>query len=208
VLWAALNRAVKWQLVGRNVALLVDSPRVPKVEIVPFSPEVATRFLTAAEGHRLAHLFEFLLATGLRLGEALGLQWPDVDLAAANSAGELGVSLGRLDDGNLKLRGRERRKEFFNVGGVGRGRFINTIDNEHRARRGVHVNVVTRDFFPDVRERHAKLRQATPNPEPPRAGEDEVNRILQSVHSDHATLRRYLVDAGLLRRERGVYRRA
>jgi hypothetical protein len=38
--------------------------------------------------------------------------------------------------------------------------------------------------------------------------EDEVNRILQSVHSDHATLRRYLVDVGLLRRERGVYRRA
>lgn len=39
-------------------------------------------------------------------------------------------------------------------------------------------------------------------------GEDEVNRILQDVHSDHATLRRYLVDAGLLRRERGVYRKA
>ena len=38
-------------------------------------------------------------------------------------------------------------------------------------------------------------------------GEDEVNRILQGVHADHATLRRYLVDAGLLRRERGVYRR-
>jgi hypothetical protein len=38
-------------------------------------------------------------------------------------------------------------------------------------------------------------------------GEDEVNRILQSVHSDPATLRRYLVDAGLLRREHGVYRR-
>jgi hypothetical protein len=37
--------------------------------------------------------------------------------------------------------------------------------------------------------------------------EDEVNRILQSVHADHATLRRYLVDAGLLRRDRGVYRR-
>jgi hypothetical protein len=39
-------------------------------------------------------------------------------------------------------------------------------------------------------------------------GEDEVNRILQDVHTDHATLRRYLVDAGLLRRERGVYRRS
>lgn len=80
VLRAALNRAVKWQLVGRNVALLVDSPRVPKVEIVPFSPEVAGKFLAAAHGHRLEHLFEFLLATGLRLGEALALRWTDVHL--------------------------------------------------------------------------------------------------------------------------------
>jgi hypothetical protein len=38
-------------------------------------------------------------------------------------------------------------------------------------------------------------------------GENEVIRILQDVHSDHATLRRYLIDAGLLRRESGVYRR-
>jgi hypothetical protein len=38
--------------------------------------------------------------------------------------------------------------------------------------------------------------------------EDEVNRMLQAIHADHATLRRYLVDAGLLRRSRGVYRRA
>jgi hypothetical protein len=38
-------------------------------------------------------------------------------------------------------------------------------------------------------------------------GEDEVNRILQGVYADHATLRRYLVDAGLLRRRAGVYRR-
>jgi hypothetical protein len=39
-------------------------------------------------------------------------------------------------------------------------------------------------------------------------GEEEVNRALQDVHADHASLRRYLVDAGLLRRERGVYRRS
>jgi hypothetical protein len=38
--------------------------------------------------------------------------------------------------------------------------------------------------------------------------EDEVNRMLQDVHTDHASLRRYLVDAGLLRREHGVYRRS
>ena len=38
--------------------------------------------------------------------------------------------------------------------------------------------------------------------------EDEVNRTLQSFSNDHATLRRYLVDAGLLQRERGTYRKA
>ena len=39
-------------------------------------------------------------------------------------------------------------------------------------------------------------------------GEAEVNQLLQAVHNDHATLRRYLVDVGLLRRARNVYRRA
>ncbi len=38
--------------------------------------------------------------------------------------------------------------------------------------------------------------------------EDEVNRILQGVHADHATLRRYLVDEGLMRRASGRYCRA
>jgi hypothetical protein len=37
--------------------------------------------------------------------------------------------------------------------------------------------------------------------------ESEVNRILQGVHSDHAMLRRYLVDEQLLRRASGRYRR-
>jgi hypothetical protein len=37
--------------------------------------------------------------------------------------------------------------------------------------------------------------------------EADVNRTLQAIHSDHATLRRYLVDAGLLQRERSLYRR-
>jgi len=34
-----------------------------------------------------------------------------------------------------------------------------------------------------------------------------VNRVLQPLHNDFATLRRYLIDAGLLERERGRYRR-
>ncbi|HEX6508385.1 MAG TPA: site-specific integrase, partial [Chloroflexota bacterium] len=44
------------------------------------SPDDAAIFLAAVRGHRYGHLYAFMLATGLRLGEALGLRWCDVDL--------------------------------------------------------------------------------------------------------------------------------
>ena len=37
--------------------------------------------------------------------------------------------------------------------------------------------------------------------------EREVNQLLGTLHDDTASLRRYLVDEGLLEREAGVYRR-
>jgi hypothetical protein len=37
--------------------------------------------------------------------------------------------------------------------------------------------------------------------------EAEVNRLLNRLHDDHATLRRLLVDEGFLTRDQGVYRR-
>jgi hypothetical protein len=37
--------------------------------------------------------------------------------------------------------------------------------------------------------------------------EAEVNELLKALHDDHVSLRRYLVDEGLLRRKAGVYRR-
>ena len=38
--------------------------------------------------------------------------------------------------------------------------------------------------------------------------EAEVNAVLWSFHDDHAALRRYLVDEGMLAREGGVYWRS
>ena len=38
--------------------------------------------------------------------------------------------------------------------------------------------------------------------------EGEVNEVLSALHDDHVTLRRHLVDAGLLTRSAGIYRRA
>jgi integrase len=70
----ALNQAVRWGLVPRNVATVVDPVRVKRHEVQPLTLEDARRFLDAARGHRLEALFSVALAVGLRLGEALGLR--------------------------------------------------------------------------------------------------------------------------------------
>ena len=58
-------------------------------------------------------------------------------------------------------------------------------------------------------ERSAVLAYVAERFEPGRDyAEAEVNVMLARVQDDFATLRRYLIDAGLLRRERGRYRRA
>jgi integrase len=76
----ALNVAVKWDRVPRNVAALVDPPKVPKPEFKVFTLEQARAFIEAVKGVRLEALFATAIALGYRQGEALGLQWPDVDL--------------------------------------------------------------------------------------------------------------------------------
>ena len=76
----ALNQAVRWELLSRNPASLVDGPRVAHYEIRPFTPEEARAFLAAMKGDRLEALYSVALTMGLRQGEALGLCWKEVDL--------------------------------------------------------------------------------------------------------------------------------
>jgi len=80
VLRRALTDAVRDGLLAQNPAALarpvpVDPPR-PNV----WSADEARRFLEAAQGHWLWPLFALALATGMRLGELLGLPWEQVDL--------------------------------------------------------------------------------------------------------------------------------
>lgn len=82
VLRSALNEAIRWNLLRRNVAAAVGSPKVERAEFQPFGPEEARRLLVAAKGDRLEALFTVAIAMGLRQGEALGLTWDDVDLEA------------------------------------------------------------------------------------------------------------------------------
>jgi len=80
VLRVALNQALKWNLVARNVATLVDPPRYIQPEVVPFSSDQVKDFIAAIRGDRLETLFLLMLTMGLRKGEALGLRWEDVHL--------------------------------------------------------------------------------------------------------------------------------
>lgn len=82
LLRCALGQAVKWQLVGRNVADAVTPPR-PANREMPILDEDGTRhLLTKAEGTRLHLPVLLAVTTGLRLGEILGLRWEDLNLDA------------------------------------------------------------------------------------------------------------------------------
>jgi integrase len=64
----ALNTAMRWRLVTRNVATLIDPPRLTHREIRPFTPEESRAFLKAIDGDPLEAFFTVALACGLRLG--------------------------------------------------------------------------------------------------------------------------------------------
>ena len=75
----ALQVAERHDRVPRNVATLTDPPKAPRPEVKFFTMEQARRFLAAIKPHRLCALYAVSLALGLRLGEALGLRWADID---------------------------------------------------------------------------------------------------------------------------------
>jgi len=66
--------------VARNVAALVDPPRVERREFDTLSPLQARKLMKTAKGDLLEALYVLALMTGLRRGELLGLRWSDVNI--------------------------------------------------------------------------------------------------------------------------------
>jgi integrase len=81
ILRAVLDTAVRDGALGSNPAVVIRRPRVTSKEAPHLTPPQVAELLRAAEGSRYAPLFALLVHTGLRRGEALALQWSDVDLA-------------------------------------------------------------------------------------------------------------------------------
>ena len=80
-----LADAHKWGLLPNNPASMVDPPKREHKEPELCTPEEISRFVAsiqAGEQGQYGNLLGFLLASGCRVGEALGLRWPDIDWRA------------------------------------------------------------------------------------------------------------------------------
>ncbi len=80
VLAAALTRAMREELISRNVARLATLPSESPARLQPWSAAEARAFLHAARRDPLYSALVLLLVYGLRRGEVLGLSWKEVDL--------------------------------------------------------------------------------------------------------------------------------
>jgi integrase len=71
---------VRFNLIPSNPANRVNPPKVKQNEITPLDSEQARALLDAGKGDGLEALYVLSLTVGLRIGEALGLKWSDIDL--------------------------------------------------------------------------------------------------------------------------------
>lgn len=80
VLHTAFRQAVRWGLLARNPADAAVPPRPERRAVRTLTAAEAARLVTESGDDRLHALWVLLCTTGLRLGEALGLLWADLDL--------------------------------------------------------------------------------------------------------------------------------
>jgi integrase len=130
VLHNALKKAVQWGLLGRNPTEAVGVPRPVRNEMQTLTEEQVRRLFLATQDHDLHALWVLLATTGLRLGEALGLKWEDIDFE--NCRLTVRRALQRQKNDGLVLvepkTSRSRRTVYFPDG-------LATVLREHRRKQ-------------------------------------------------------------------------
>src|SRR6266567_8582882 len=84
MLHKALDHAVRWGLVPRNVCDAVSLPKQTRHEMQPLTEKQARQLLVAARGHSLEGLLTLAVTTGMRSGELLALKWKDINFDTAS----------------------------------------------------------------------------------------------------------------------------
>ena len=112
VLHHALDDAVKWGLLNRNVCDAVEAPRKVRSEMHVWNAEQVGQVLDAAEGDPFEAFWRLAIFTGMRRGELLALKWSDLDLDGRTLAVQRALRRGmtaRLEEGEPKSRAGRRR---------------------------------------------------------------------------------------------------
>ena len=78
----ALSQAMAEGLILSNPASSLNLPRGTKPQIQVLTRDQQARLISASYQHRYGVFIRLVLATGLRVGELLGLRWQDIDTAA------------------------------------------------------------------------------------------------------------------------------
>jgi integrase len=84
ILHRAFRDAIRWDRMFRNPCDAADPPRgVSRPRLRVWTASELSNFLDVASDDRLIALWHLLATTGMRRGEALGLQWDDLNLEAS-----------------------------------------------------------------------------------------------------------------------------
>jgi integrase len=138
LLHRALTHAFHLGLVRANPTLLVFPPRPRRRETTALSADQLLLLLEYTRGDRQYPLWVLLGSAGLRIGEALGLRWQDVD----------------LDRGRLSVRQALQRRR-----GVG---LVFVEPKTVASRRAVELTQLALEALRDQRRRQAAVKLLTP----------------------------------------------
>jgi integrase len=106
VLHAALDDAVRWGRVQRNVVDVVQLPRWERAEPRTWTSAQMRAFLAATAASRDAAAWRLVLSTGIRRGELAALRWRHVEL----DRGEVRIETSRVKAGSRTVEGSPKSK--------------------------------------------------------------------------------------------------
>lgn len=77
-----LRVAFKWELIKKDVAALIEPPRIEKKQMSVWNVEQVNEYLKFTKHSRYHPVFFLAAYTGMRKGEIIALHWDDIDFEA------------------------------------------------------------------------------------------------------------------------------
>lgn len=164
ILHGALDQAVKWRLLVRNVCDAVEPPRPEQNEMSVWDAAQVRTFFATIAGTKHEALYVLAAHTGMRRGELAALRWADVNLEAGTVAVQRTMSRGAagLVIGEPKTR-KGKRQIAIGTSVIASLRRHKAEQNERRLMLGpewiaadlvfdrgngelLHPNIITRTF--------------------------------------------------------------